>query len=162
MYTYQAGIAEMNRQVQLQNASYERYIGEVKAQELGMKTRAEVGATLAAQGASNLDVSSGSGVRVRESELELGQYDQAITRANAYHRAYGMEIQAATEEAKEQMALASASTAREAGTIGAISSILGGVSSVSSKWLQGQQTGVFNSPKTPSSYYEPGGYGFVG
>src|SRR6266852_6470344 len=75
---YQAGVAEMNAQIAEQNANYERQIGEVQAQQSGMKTRAIVGSTIATQGASGLAVGSGSGERVVESEYNLGSEDQAV------------------------------------------------------------------------------------
>lgn len=142
-YEYQAGIAQMNAKIAQQNAAYDLMVGETQAQESGMKTRAQVGKTRAVQGASGLDVNTGTNVRVRASEEELGAFDQAIIRSDASKRAYGDEVIAAQETAQSQLDTMAASASRTAGYIGAVSSILGAGSSVSSKWMQASQMGVF-------------------
>ncbi|HEX9613596.1 MAG TPA: hypothetical protein VGA05_08280 [Candidatus Bathyarchaeia archaeon] len=142
MYTYQAGIAAMNAKIAKQNADYETSLGEVQAQQLGMKTRAQIGETRAIQGASGLDLNSGSNLEVRVSEAELGVQDQAMIRSNAARRAYGQEIIAAQETAQSNLDMMAASNAKTEGFIGAASSILGAGGSVSSKWLQAGQMGV--------------------
>lgn len=141
---YKAAIAQMNAKIALQNADYARSVGEVQAQQSGMKTRAQVGATVAAQGASGFDVNKGSNVAVRQSETEIGQYEQSVIRSNAAKKAYGYEVEAANDTAQGQLDTMAAAQDTKAGDIGAISSLLGGASSVSSKWLQGKQIGVFS------------------
>lgn len=136
MYQYQSGVAALNHKIALQNADYERKVGEVKAQEMGMKTRFQMGETKVAQAAGNIDVSRGSAAAVRDSEHELGLHDQATTRANAARRAYGYDVEAAQDTAQMRMYSEAASQSRRAGEISAISSILGGASSVSDKWAQ--------------------------
>ena len=143
MYKYQAGVAKINQQIAKQNADWDRKAGEVEAQEAGMKTRAEVGQTKAVQGASGLDVNSGTNVAVRQSETEIGQQNEAIIRSNAAKRAYGFEVEAVQHEAQSNIDVMGAQQAKTAGQIGAVSSILGGASSVSSKWLQGKSVGLY-------------------
>lgn len=145
MYQYQAGIAQMNEKIAKQNADYSRSVGEVTAQESGLKTRAQIGETRAIQGASNLDVNTGSPSLVRASEHEIGQQDQTIIRSDAARRAYGFDVEAAQARAQGNIYNLSASSSRTAGNIGAISSILGGVSSVSSRWLQGRSVGLWGT-----------------
>lgn len=142
MYQYQAGIAQMNKKIADQNAAYETALGETQAQQSGMKTRAVIGATRAQQGASGLDVNTGSNVSVRASEAELGAEDQAMIRSNAAFRAYGDEVQAANFTAQSQVDTMAASYSQTAGEIGAFSSILGAGGSVSSKWMQASQLGI--------------------
>src|SRR5712691_9203333 len=77
MYQYQAGVAQINKNIQLQNADYARKAGEVEAQESGMATRFRVGEIKTAQAGKGLDVDSGSAVEVRESQVEVGQFDEA-------------------------------------------------------------------------------------
>lgn len=141
-YKYQAAIAQMNAKIAQQNAQYETAVGEVQAQQQGMKTRAEIGQTRATQGASGLDLNSGTAVSVRASEAELGAEDQAMIRSNAARRAYGQEVIAAQETAQGQLDTMAASTSQTAGEIGAFSSILGGVGSFSDKWLKAGQMGI--------------------
>lgn len=143
MYQYQAGVAQINKQIAEQNASYAEASGEVQAQQEGMKTRAEIGQTRATQGASGVDVNRGSAVDVRASEAEIGAENQALTRSNAARVAYGYRVEGAQQEAQSTVDLMAGKQAKTAGDIGAYASLLGGASSVSSKWLQGKQVGLF-------------------
>src|SRR5215510_7675572 len=97
---YQAAVSLLNRDISKQNAAYARDVGEVKAQMVGMKHRAEQGEMIATQGASGLSVAGGSATRVREGMIELGYYDQMQTRASAAKTAYGYEIEATMHEAQ--------------------------------------------------------------
>ena len=134
MYNYQAGVAKVNAQIAKQDANYTLAEGGVQGQEAGMRERAVVGATRAGFGASN--VAGASKNNVISSEIEVGQQTQGIIAANAAKKAYGFEVSAAGDTATAGADVFAASNAKTAGDIGAVSSILGGVSSVSSKWLQ--------------------------
>jgi hypothetical protein len=143
MYQYQAGIALMNENIARQNASYATAVGEVEAQQSGMQTRAQIGQTKATQGASGLDVNKGSAVDVRASEADIGAENQAITRASAARAAYGYNVEAAQDQAQATVDQMQAKQAAEAGKISALGSLLGGASSVSSKWLSANSQGLF-------------------
>ncbi len=134
MYNYQAGVARVNAQIAKQDANYTLEAGGVQGQEAGMRERATIGATRAGFGASN--VAGGSKNAVIASEIAVGQQNQGIIAANAAKRAYGFEVGAASDTATAGALDFAGSNAKTAGDIGAVSSILGGVSSVSSKWLQ--------------------------
>lgn len=152
-YQYQAGVAKANQIIAERNAAFARFSGEVQAQEGGMKLRAEIGTTKAMQGAGGLDVNSGSDAAVRASEYNVGQQNIAIVRNNAAKVAYGYDVEAfqanqqaawdVTGSAYEQQA---AQFARKAGNIAAIGSIIGGVSSVSSKFAGAYTSGMFTPP----------------
>src|SRR5258708_25660908 len=60
IYTFQAGVARLNKQIELQNADYSRFVGEVAAQEKGMETRATVANIEASQCPTGIDVHSGT------------------------------------------------------------------------------------------------------
>src|SRR5262249_6943228 len=135
-----AAVARINEQIAKQNADYERAVGEVQAQEVGMKGRFQAGKIVTSQAASGFSVASRSSREVQESQREIIQHDEATVRANAAHRAYGQEVQAMQHEAQARADEYAADYAKTAGYIGAAASILGGASNVSSKWLQYQQT----------------------
>lgn len=143
MYQYQSGVAKINTQIAKQNADYSRRVGEVEAQQSGMKSRAQVGEAKVIQAASGLDVSTGSAADVRSSQVEVGQHNQAIIRSNAAKRAYGHEVEALQSDAQSKVYEMAARKSRTGGQIGAIGSILGGASSISNRWLQAKQTGIF-------------------
>ena len=147
MYGYQSGMALLRKQIDLQNADYERNVGEVQAQQSGEKTAQEIGQTKAVQGAGNVDVNRGSAQLVRSTQLDIGQQNEGIIRSNAAHRAYGYDVQAATDQAQSDIYGMASQTAKTAGDIGVATSILGGAASVSSKWLQGTSVGLFGAGK---------------
>lgn len=142
MYQYQSGVAALNEKIAKQNADYAVHVGEMEAQRAGMATRAKVGETLAAQGAGGLAVGSGSQGRVVDSELQLGQFDEATIRNKALRTAYGYEVEATKYGAEVQMDQAAASGAKAGGYLSAFGSLLGGAAGVSSKWMQATQAGV--------------------
>lgn len=161
-YKYQSGVAKMNADIARQNAEFAIQAGESEARQSGMKTGATIAARTARAGASGIDISSGSPAQVAESVHSLGLEDQSIIRENAGRKAYGQLVEAATQDANAKMYSKASSTAKTAGYIGAASSILGGLSSVSSKWLQASQLGMMSS-RNPTilgeaSYYEEPGH----
>ena len=143
-YQYQAQIAQINAQVAKQNAAYAQETGEVEAQQSGMQTRAQIGQTKAIQGASGLDVNTGSGAAVRGSEAEIGVENQNITRANAAKQAYGYEVNAAQFTNQGSLDIASGANAVTASYFSAGSSILGAAGSVAGKWSQASTAGMFS------------------
>jgi hypothetical protein len=143
MYNYQSQIASINAQIAKQNASYDVAVGEVQAQQQGMKTRAQIGATRAQQGASGLDVNSGTNVSVRASEAEIGSEDQALIRSNASKAAYGDEVIAMQDTAQSSMDQMAASNSQTAGVLGAFTSILGAGGKFGSQFTQGQNQGLW-------------------
>jgi len=131
---YQAGVAKINQQIEEQNASYSRDVGEVQAKESGMKTAQTIGLIRANQGASNVRVGTGSPAQIQSSQLEVGQYNESVIRSNAAKVAYGHEVQALTAGTQASLDTMAAETSKTTGEIGAFSSILGTVGSVASKW----------------------------
>lgn len=157
MYQYQAGIAKLNEQIEKQNADYARKSGEVVASEVGAKAKQTMGLIKAGQGASNLDVNSGSTVGVRESQQEKGEFEQAVVRSNAARQAYGFETGALTQQANAGLAGMSAEASRTAGDLGATASIIGGVGSVASKWMMAGSS--FGVGQSLGNAYIPGNWG---
>jgi len=134
----------VNKQIAQQNSEYARAAGESEAQAEGMKARAGIGETKAQQGAGGLDVNSGSNAQVRQSEEELGEYNQSVIRSNAAKKAYGYEVDAQNFQSQAALDQMASSTSKTSGFIGAVTSILGGAASVSGKWSQAKTAGVFS------------------
>lgn len=143
MYQYQAGVAKVNQRIALQNADYERAVGTVEAQRSGMKSRFTAGNIITGQVAKGFKVNSGSNAAVTDSANLVARMDQQTIQDNSLRRAYGHDIEAYKEANQESIYKAAGENAETAGQIGAISSILGSASSVSSKWYQGRQSGVW-------------------
>lgn len=145
MYGYQAGMATLNSKIALQNADYASQQGEQQAVIEGRKGAQQLGAIKANQGASGLDVNSGSTVQVQQSQRQTTQLDTQQIRSNAAKTAYDFQTQSAEDVAQAGMYTAAASNANTAGDIGALTSLVGGAASISSKWLAGTQSGMFGS-----------------
>lgn len=149
MYNYQSGVAQLNSKIALQNRDYTLQAGGSAGYQSGLKTADVVGLQKAGQSASGLDVNSGSSKDVRSSTTSLGQYDQSLIATNYAKKAYGYEVEAASQDAQAKADLIAGDNASTAGKISAASSILSTVGSVSGKWLQGSSAfggGTDSSP----------------
>jgi hypothetical protein len=167
---YQAGVADVNKEIAKANATYSRDVGEVEAQQAGMKAHADLGEMIATQGASGLSVSGGSSTRVRESMIEIGSYTQDVIRSSAAKKAYGYEVEALQygaqadvyrytaeqNEAQAKNALTAAditsssmglqqqamANVGKAEGINIMGSLVGTAGSVASKWSEGSYSGL--------------------
>lgn len=143
MYTYQAGIADLNRRIALNNRDYAIYSGGEEAKRFGMKSAQVAGSIKAKQGASGVDVNAGSSVDVQKSQKQVSDLDMATIRNNAARKAYGYQLESETAKMQTEMYTSAASNSLAAGNIAAAGSLISGASSVSSKWLQGKQQGLW-------------------
>lgn len=144
MYKYQAGVARVNEQIMKQNEDWALRTGEVEAQQSGMATRFRLGQIKAGQAAGGLDVAKGSAALVRDSEEQIGQYNEELIRSNAAKRAYGFGVEAMGLEAQARGEETAAENARTAGYINAFGSLLGTAGSVASKWRTAKQYGIYS------------------
>lgn len=142
---YQAGIAQFNANVARQNADYERNRGEQEAQQYGIAGAQKMGAITAAQGASGLDVNTGSAAAVRAGEARVQAMDLTQIRSNAAKAAYNYDVEAQGFENQSALYTMAGTNAVDAANINVESSIIGTASSVASKWSQGSQVGLFNN-----------------
>lgn len=143
MYTYQAGIADLNRRIALDNRDYAVYSGGEDAKRFGMKSAQAAGTIKATQGASGIDVGSGSKLDVQQSQKTVSDLDMATIRNNAARKAYGYEVEATTQQMQSDMYRSAASNSLEAGNIAAAGSLISGAASVSDKWLAGNKQGLY-------------------
>ncbi len=142
---YQAQVARNNQVIANQNASIALQQGQQQEQTQRIKTGEMIGSELASQGASGVNPNKGSSLDVRSSAAETGELDAATIRYNANLKARDFMTQASSYGAQAGLYSAEAGWDQTAGYLGMGSSILGGASSVSSKWLSYQQQGVFGS-----------------
>jgi hypothetical protein len=131
---YKAQVAENNRLIAEQNARYATQAGASNAQATDFQTRAQLGTAMAAQGASGLDVGSGSPVDVRSSIHQLGRLKTLEDIQKADLAAYGYRSQATDFGAQAGLARQQASSAEAAKGPALFGSILSGASSVAGKW----------------------------
>jgi len=143
MFNFQAGVALVNKQIALQNRDYAYQVGEDKALQRGMVARQQTADIKVAQSGSNLNVNTGSAADVRESSADVARMDLATIRGNAARTAYGYTVESVQQDAQSKLYTMAGSNARRAGYINAITSLLSGASSVSSKWIQAKQAGIY-------------------
>ncbi len=141
---YQSAIATANAKIAQQNADYALQSGEKQAQIYGMKAGQQAAAIRVRQGSSGIDVGSGSAVDVQKSQELVKDIDLNQIRTNAARVAYGYQTEGATATAQAQMYKSASENISAAGPFQAAGSILSGVGSVSSKWIQASQSGAFS------------------
>lgn len=134
---YNAKVAAQNAEQQTRNANFAGAEGEQNVGAEGAKNRAALAATLANQGASGVDVNSGSSVNVRESEAKLGMLNALTVRSNAAKQAYGYQTGAASETAQSNLLNKQKKNDITGGYLNAGATVLGGLGGASkySQWL---------------------------
>jgi hypothetical protein len=140
---YQAQVAENNATTARQNAQYATQAAAVNAQNTDFQTRQTLGREVAGASASGLDPTTGSPVDVRTGTGEVGRLTSLEDVQKGALTAYGYQTQATGYVAQAGLDRATGAFAKQAGDIGAVSSILGGASSFASKWAGFQNQGVF-------------------
>ncbi len=143
MYNYQAQVARINAQIDRQNADWAQHKGDVEGLQYGMKAGQQFGQIRAAQGASNIDVNSGSAREVQLSQRAITRMDEAQIRENASRTAYDYRYKATQDENQAGLYVRAGEDAKSAAKLKAIGSLIGTAGSVSSKWQQGAQMGMF-------------------
>jgi hypothetical protein len=151
MYKYQAQVARINSQIDLQNADYARNKGEIDSVQYGMKAAQRRGQITAAQGASGLDVHGGSATDVRASQQKVSQMDMNQIRSNAAKTAYDFTVQSVNDLNQAGLYDKAAKNSVTSGILNGLGSIIGTAGSVSSKWLQGRQMGLFGNSSSNSN-----------
>lgn len=144
-FNYQAGVAQINSQIDLQNADYARDQGETKAMLYGMQAGQRQAQIKNTQAASGLDVNSGSALAVQQSQKQITGIDTAQIRSNAAKVAYDYDVKSTMDLNQSTLDVMAGQNAKIAGDIQAESSILGTVGSVATKWSAGTSSGLFGS-----------------
>lgn len=151
---YLAQVARNNKALAEKNSAIAKAEGGFSASMQSMATRSRLGKARVAQAASGLDVNSGTNVAVQDSIEDLGQLDADIILYKAGKEAFNWQNRAQDFEAEATLAEMKASNALAAGSIGAraamtsgdygvATSLLGGATSVSDKWMSYKNVGVF-------------------
>lgn len=140
MYTYRAGIAKMNAQIQRQNSNFALEAGDANARRSGMSTGFTIAKEKVAQAGNGFDVNSGTNSDVRDSQREIGLIDQTTIRTEASRKALGFRNTAAGLDAEATGDIMAADNSRKAGRIAAVGTLLGTAGSVASKWMTASQT----------------------
>lgn len=139
---YNAKVAQRNSAVSQENATIASQSGEAQAGIQGQKTKATVGAITANQGASGVDIGSGSATDVRSSARELGELDALTIRSNAAREAYGYQVQGKNQEAQGTLDIFEGKAAKAASYVNAGSTFLGAAGQATSEYGKYLQAGT--------------------
>ena len=131
---YQAQLASNNAAIASQNATLAGQAGEQQVGMADQKTKAEIGAVIAGEAGSGIDVAGKTATDVQKSEQNAGMQDALNIRANAARTAYGYETQAAGYQGQAALDQMSAANATQAGETSAASDFFGGIGSAGSGW----------------------------
>ena len=126
---YNAQVAQQNAQIATQNASFAGSQGQQEEGASGAQTKARIAATLANQGASGVDVNTGSDVNVRESEAKLGMLNALTIRSNAAKSAYGYQTQSVSDTGQAALLKSQQGSDILGGYLSGASNVLGGIGS---------------------------------
>lgn len=140
---YNAAVESQNAAISTTNAQIAGQAGAAQAGIQGQKNKATLGAITANQGASGIDLNSGSDIAVRSSARELGELDALSIRSNAARQAYGYENQAVSQQAQSTLSDFEAKNDQQAGQLNAASTFLGSAGSAASNFARYQLNGGF-------------------
>lgn len=162
MSNYRARVAQINAGIATEQAGAEEAAGGIRATISGLRTGERMGLTRAGIGAGNLDLGTGSPRRVLSSEAQIGQFEQATITNEAERRAYVSRARAFSDTAESQLDIQAGQQLRTAGDIGAVTSLIGGATSVSDKWTKYTETTGTNGSGSAATIYpdpnNPGGF----
>lgn len=156
---YNAQVAENNAKLATQNARFAAAEGNEQVAAEQQNNRARTGAIAAAQGASGVDVNSGSAVNVRASQAELGELNALNIRSNAMRQAYGYETQSTSYTGQAGLDRAQAKDEKIGGYMSGAGSFLGGVGSAALNFANFQggsglgSTSDIPAPTAQEAYY---------
>lgn len=126
---FNAGVESQNAAISSQNAQIAEQSGEAQAGIQGQKTKQAIGASIAGEGASGVDVSSGSFTNVQSSERQLGEIDAMTIKSNAAREAYGYKVKSASEQGQSAVSAFEAANDTKGGKIAGASTFLGSLGS---------------------------------
>ena len=100
---YQADISAFNRDQSYRNAAYARDVGEVSSEQSDLTTRANLSMARVGMASSGVSLDSVTAGRVRESMISVGQYNASVIRANAAKLAYNYDVEAVNQDAQSKL-----------------------------------------------------------
>lgn len=135
---YNAEVAAQNAELANKNASLAGAAGAAQVEQEELKNRSKIGGIIAQQGASGVDVNSGSSLDVQSSSRDLGELNALTVRSNAVKQAYSYQTQAAGYGAESGLQSYQASTAGTAGDIASTGTAIGGVGTAATNYAKFQ------------------------
>jgi len=137
---YQAQVATNNAALAQQQSKLDIQSGEIAAVDQGLKTKATIGTEKAQQGASGIDVNSGSAADVRAGTDAMGMVDVSTIRSNAVKKAYSDEVTSQSDTTQGVLDTYAGQSAETGADLGAAGTLLSGASTVGANYLKLQNS----------------------
>lgn len=131
---YKATMAYYNAMLAARKADLAIQSGDIAAANAGLKTRAAMAGQKTGQAGSGVDVNTGSAVDVRAGTQQYGMVDVKNIKADAAEKAYGYQLESWSDSQNAKISQAEGESAKKAGILGGISSLLSGVASIGGKY----------------------------
>lgn len=152
---YQKSLADTNAAMTDLAGEQTLQAGDINASRKNLQTKARVGEELAQQGASGVDVGSGSAALVRSGTSLVGNIDELTIRNNAARAAFGYKIQGIQDRFQGQFAqLTAKSEANQSLLSGGLGAISGPLSIYSNYLRFARYSGGGDSTKIPDSFLD--------
>lgn len=139
--SYQAQVASNNAVIAGRNANMDLQAGVTAETNQGLKTRSQVGSALTSEGASGVNVNTGSFVGARQGISEIGALDALTTRSNTAKQLYADETQQTNYQAQSTLDTQESQQASAAAPLAFAGSLLSGASSVGGSYFKYMQSG---------------------
>jgi len=152
-YGYQATIADNNARKAKQNADWVGRQGDIEATTEGLKTGAEVSAMKAKQGASGVDVNTGSAVAARDAAARIGAINALTIKSNRAREAWGYNVDSTNEELQGDLYRKAGVNAGVAGQIASTGTLLntaGNFAGQFSNWMTSGSSGGGGGSGSPA------------
>lgn len=140
-YAYQAQIARNNAIMAQRNASWTTQQGDIESTNEGLKTAASIASMKATQGASGVDVNTGSAVSVRDAAARLGAINAMTIKSNRAREAWGYDVDRRNEEEQATLDDRAGAYAIKSGGISSESTLLSTAGSVAGQFAKWQTYG---------------------
>ena len=152
---YQAEVAERNAQIEDENRARAIAEASVAAQDQDFDARAELGALIAEQGASGLDLGSGSFLRQRAGLETIAATDRARIINAGQNESDAARRRAENFREEARNAGAAAGDARSAGRTAIAASLISGIGSVASSTAKRITAGTSSTNTNTGSRRSP-------
>ena len=141
-YTYQAQVAKNNAIIANQNTNWATEFGDVSATAESMKSAGEIGALKARQGASGVDVNTGSNADVRAGAERLAEVNALTVKSNAAREAYGYTVQKSNYTNQAHLDEVASADAKQGANTNYWATLLGTAGSVAGQYSRWQSVGA--------------------
>jgi len=132
---YNAQVARNNAQVQEWQAKDAEARGRTKELQHRQQVSQLIGRQRAVMAGNGVDVNLGSAVDLQADTASQGEFDALTIRSNAEREAYAARVGASNYTAEAGLQIGQGKAAKQAGFMGAGTTLLSGAGSVADKWL---------------------------